>query len=146
MAEDSTMAANARRIAEIDRQRSALNAQLDTLNDERTQLESALLAAWGEEGMSSIRVDGATVSLRRDLWAGLVRNEQGSNADALSALKRARLGSFVNETVNTQTLSAWARELPRDNDDMPILPSSLRERINVSEKFSIRTAFARGGK
>ena len=84
-------------------------------------------------GFEKVSIDGRTVYVERKLWA---KAKDGDKAAVCKALKRARLGDYVEETFNTNSLSAYVREL--DREDRP-LPPSLREVLEVSEVFKLRT-------
>ena len=65
-----------------------------------------------------------TVYLRRELWL---------------AAPLGKEAVLVSETYNSQSASAWMRELPRDADDLPVFPADAGDGLGASEKYSIRT-------
>ena len=90
------------------------------------------LAQFEKAGVDSIRAGGFTIYLERTLWAGAV---DGDNEALMKALKRAKLGVYVKTSVNTQSLSAYARELDR-NGKKP--PPSLKPHLKVTEVFKVK--------
>ena len=60
----------------------------------------------------------------------------GDKPAVCKALKRSRLGGYVEETYNTNSLSAYIREL--DREDKP-LSDALAKVLEISEVFKLRT-------
>lgn len=73
--------------------------------------------------------EGKLVMLKRQLWA--------SATDIAVLKKHAVTKEYVKETVSTQNLSGWVRELDKDEQGMPNLPDELKGAIKVTEKFSV---------
>lgn len=125
-----------RRIAEIDDRLKAMRQEEEALRDERGQHEEQLIEYMLDAGTESIRIvlpDGSkkTVFIRNEVWA--------SALDVDTLRNHPDTAGLVKETVNGQTLSAWVRELDRDDDGQPILPDELREAIKVSTPIRIGT-------
>ena len=126
-----------------------LEARLKRTVASLDDLESTLLSEMGNLGMSNARMDGLTVYIHRQLWARAAQHEEttpdgnvvlvSDPIETCNALVEAGLGDFVHPAFNTNTVSAWVRELPRDLDGQPILPPELQGRITVREDFSLRT-------
>ena len=153
----------AARIAEIDVRRKLHKAATDALEAERGGLEEQLLDLLADAGLSSVRTapqvvtapdDGqsfnggcsgcqavaiapTTVHARRDLWLAAPNGRD----HAIAGLRRAGAGILVAEAYNSQSASAWMRELPRTAkpEDLPIFPAAAGDDLGVSEKYSIRT-------
>ena len=122
-----------KRFVALEERRRQLEAEVETIRAEATELEQRLLPQFEQEGFEKISIDGRTVYVERKLWA---KARDGNKAAVCKALKRARLGDYVEETFNTNSLSAYVREL--DREERP-LPPSLREVLEVSEVFKLRT-------
>ena len=122
-----------KRFVALEERRRQLEAEVDTIKAEATELEQRLLPQFEQEGFEKISIDGRTVYVERKLWA---KARDGNKAAVCKALKRARLGDYVEETFNTNSLSAYVRELDREERR---LPPSLREVLEVSEVFKLRT-------
>jgi len=69
------------------------------------------------------------VYVERKLWA---KAKDGDKPAVCKALKRCRLGDYVEETFNTNSLSAYVREL--DREGKPLSPA-LASVLDVSEVF-----------
>lgn len=120
------------RYVELTQRRKALEAEADDVKKQLIAIESELLDAFAETGVSSIRAGGGTISLRRELWAGC---KDGDYERACRALRAAGLDEFVQPRFNASQLSAYVRELDREGAP---LPSSFAGAINVSEVFKLR--------
>lgn len=118
---------------ELDARKRRLNDELSDVKERLAKLESDLLTTFEEIGMQNTRIDGTTVYVHRQLWANA---KDGDRHRAVAALKRSGLTEMVTETFNTNTLSAYVRELDAVGED---LPPDLEDAISVSEKFSLRT-------
>lgn len=126
-----------------------LDAEMKTVAALIDEMEGPLLAEMSEMGMQNTKINGVTVYINRQLWAGAMKDEwvdpDGNtvlvtNTPATcEALVECGLGDFVKPSFNTNTLSAWLREQPLDDQGQPILPEGLAGRMTVSEKFSLRT-------
>ena len=86
-----------------------------------------------ENGIGSVKQDGITVHLRRELWASVAEGDIDFLRDALSAAG-IDPSTIIKEKANTQTLSALVREFDRDQRPMP---NSLAAALKVSEVFKI---------
>ena len=122
-----------KRFVALEERRRELEGEIDRIKSEATELEQVLMPQFEQEGVERISIDGRTVYVERKLWA---KAKDGDKAAVCKALKRARLGDYVEETFNANSLSAYVREL--DREERP-LPPSLREVLEVSEVFHLRT-------
>lgn len=132
------------RFVEIEKEIRDLKARLDTLTNERSELEEVLLRQFEESGVNSMRINGMTVYPMRQLWAGA---RDGDYERACQALRDAGLSDYVHERFNVQSLSAYVREQAKTllgpeagpDEIIGVLPEPLRDAISVTEKFSLRT-------
>lgn len=116
------------------RREAELKAQMESIKKEADDLQHELLEQFGQDGVSSMTVDGMTVYLHRQLWAGAV---EGVPKDTVvEVLKSVGLGHFVTESFNVQTLSSYVRDLEREEEE---LPEELADVIAVREVYGIRT-------
>jgi hypothetical protein len=120
------------RFVEVTNELRELDNRSKELRSEREGLEQELLSEFEELGSSSIRLQGKTVYVHRQLWANA---RDGDYDRACAALIEAGLGEFVQERFNTQTVSAYVRELDQKGED---LPPELEETLTVAERFSVR--------
>jgi hypothetical protein len=122
-----------RRYAELSRLRKEQDDALEKTKAELAQLEPRLVDYFTKNGITSMKVDKTTVFFHRQTWANAA---DGDYERANSALKAAGLGHFVKEGFNTQTLSAYYRELEQEGISPP---EELKDAIKVTEKVSLRT-------
>jgi len=122
-----------KRFVALEERRKELEGEIDRIKAEATEIESALMPQFEQAGIERVSVDGRTVYIERRLWAAA---KNGDKPALCKALKRARLSDFVQETFNSQSLSALVREWDREGRAMP---PSLREVLEVSEVFKLRT-------
>ena len=122
-----------KRFVALEEQRHQLEAEIDTIKAEASELEGRLLPQFEQSGTERIAIDGRTVYVERKLWA---KPKDGDKPAVCKALKRCRLGDYVEETFNTNSLSAYVREL--DREERP-LPPTLAAVLDVSEVYKLRT-------
>ena len=103
---------------------------VDSLKDVRAALEEQLLEQFGEAGVSSVKVGGRTVGMRRDVYAKILDPERLHDA-----LRAAGFGDLIQPKVDSTKLSALVREFDRGDVECP---AELAEVVTASEKFSIR--------
>jgi hypothetical protein len=120
------------RLVELTLKKRDLEAQAKEVSSEIAELEESLLDSFGEAGVSSIKTATGTVSLTRQLWATC---KNGDYDHACEALRQAGMGEFVQPRFNSSTLSAYFRELDRENKPIPAV---LEGAIDVAERFSLR--------
>ena len=120
------------RIVEIDKERRSLGERDKELADERSRLEQQLLDDFQQNGIQSIRANGATVYLERKLWA----RPNAPRDKVAAALRDAGLDEYVKEDFNTNSISAYARELDETGEE---LPPELQEVLTVNEVFKVKT-------
>ena len=123
---------NVRKLLQLDDERKDLEARIKEISEKRKGIESQVLDAFAEAGVDKVRVDGRTVSLRRELWASPL---DGDKDRACEYLETSGLGVYVNKTFNTLSISAWVRERDRDGD----LPDDFKDYFKVSETFKVDT-------
>ncbi len=122
-----------RRFATLFREKKELDDRLTEVKKELDALQEPMLNYFADAGIESVKVDGVTLYIHSQLWAN---TKEGSTPEqACAALKAGGLESFVNERFNTQTLSAYARELERKGES---LPEVALEHVAVQAKIEIR--------
>jgi hypothetical protein len=117
-------------LVEIDAKIKDAKRVVDELADVRAALEEQLLEQFGEAGVSSVKVNGRTVGMRRDVFAKILDPERLHDA-----LRAAGFGDLIQPKVDSQKLSALVREFDRGEVECP---ADLAEVVTASEKFSIR--------
>jgi DNA-binding ferritin-like protein len=131
---------------ELDEQRKGKEGEVDKIKERMAELEPVILERFENAGMQSMKSKmGATIYIRRELWSGAA---EGSEVLLLEVLKSIGMGDLVKEKVNTQTLSAYVREVEKEtfngaavdpNELIKALPEQLQPVLKVTQKFSLRT-------
>jgi len=122
-----------KRFVALEERRKQLEAEVETIKAESSELEVRLLPQFEQSGTERIAIDGRTVYVERKLWA---KAKDGDKPSVCKALKRCRLGDYVEETFNTNSLSAFVRELDREGKQ---LSPALAAVLEISEIFKLRT-------
>jgi hypothetical protein len=89
------------------------------LKEKALLMEEGLVEHMLSEGIDKISIrdvkyPGLILFIRTDIWESHTTKEE-----AIQALKEAGLGDMVQEGFNSQRLSAYIRELERDNLPLP---------------------------
>ena len=109
--------------------RRKLDAESKRLATEIAALDARLVEEFAKTGIQNVKTaSGQTVYLNREIFATLT----GDLKKAKTALRRAGLGEFIKEGVNSQTLRAYVREMDE------VLPRGLQPYIDIKEVFRIR--------
>jgi response regulator RpfG family c-di-GMP phosphodiesterase len=109
--------------------RRKLEAEVKKLASELVVREERLVEAFAQAGIQNIKTkNGQTVYLNREVFAKLI----GDHKKALTAFRRAGLSDFVKETVNSQTLRAYVREMDE------VLPKGLQPYVDITEVYRMR--------
>ena len=129
---------------QLTERKAAIDAELKGIKARLADLEPKLLAFFEDMGMQSVKANGRTFYIHRQLWAGKL-----ADADAhafAEAMRAIGLGDMVKESVNAQTLSSWVREQAAElepgsspEEIVAALPEGLRGLMKVSEVFSVRS-------
>lgn len=131
-------------LAELDKYKSQLKDALSKLKEHRKKYEKNLMKEMSEKGVNSIKVNGRTIYFHNQYWASYIENKQ----DAVQALKEAGLDSYVNETYNTHSLSAYFRERIQEKeeeegepvmDPEEVMPPELKDKIEITERTQLRS-------
>ena len=109
--------------------RRKLDSESKRLATEIAALDARLVEEFARTGIQNVKTaSGQTVYLNREIFATLT----GDLKKAKTALRRAGLGEFIKEGVNSQTLRAYVREMDE------VLPRGLQPYIDITEVFRIR--------
>lgn len=130
----------------LDSMKRELAEAAKRINRAWEQANEALMNTWEDAGISNAQVeypDGEkrTIYTHHQLWGGAIQDESGiPDWDrTCRALKAAGLGAMVQPRFNAQTLSAWLREQPRNDEGNPILPPELEGNIRVYWDVELRS-------
>ena len=110
-------------------ERRKLEAKLKKLATDLAAREEKLVEGFAQAGIQNIKTaTGETVYLNREVFAKLT----GDPEKAYAAFRNEGLDDFVKESVNSQTLRAWVREMDE------VLPEGLQPYIDVTEVYRMR--------
>jgi hypothetical protein len=133
----------------LENRKRDLDAELKATKQKLDDLEQVLVPQFIDDGVQRMTVDNRTVSLAQDIYASPV----GERADVVAALKASELGQYVAENYNTNSLSAFVREVARDvavlatregrpygeDEVLQALPQPLGTALKVSFIHSLRS-------
>jgi len=125
---DSGMAA-VREWADGEVEKRELEARLRRVKARQRERENSVLEYLASEGIDLVSIDAGTIYHTSTVWASIVGDPDAAHA----ALRAEGLGELVKERVNTQTLSAWVRELGVD-----AIPPSLEPHLKISTRHAAR--------
>tara|TARA_R110002167_G_scaffold361610_1_gene580101 strand:+ start:1372 stop:1767 length:396 start_codon:yes stop_codon:yes gene_type:complete len=109
-----------------------LKNELKVVEEEMSAYQEGLLTHFEKNGIQSIKQNGMTIYLKKQLWAG--KEEGVTGAEAVEALKEAGLEDYIGPS--TQGLSAYLRELDANGEG---IPQVLQGKIKLTERFTIST-------
>lgn len=116
------------------KQKRQLEDDLKAVKEKISVAEPVVLAEFQREGVDKITLHGTTLYLRREIWAG---KEPGIESDvAIKALIDAGLDEYAAPKINYSSLSAYFRELDKENEP---LPAALVGVLRPVEKFRLGT-------
>ncbi len=131
-----------RTYARLDKEKRAAEAKLKKVKSEIEACEPRVKSFFEKMGVSKFTIEGITIYLNRQLWVG--RQDDVSHNDVAAAMKKAGLSEYCGPRLNTQSFSAFVRELQGEGSDTPEelvkkLPAPLQGIIKISEVFKINT-------
>ena len=95
----------------LEKRKRDLDAELKQVKQQIDDLEQALIPQFIELGADpSVRLDGMTIWLVQEIYASPVNDRQ----EVADALKLSELGQYVAENYNSNSLSAYVREVTRE--------------------------------
>jgi hypothetical protein len=94
----------------LENRKRDLDAELKGVKARLDELEEALVPQFIEDGLTKATVDGRTVSLAQEIYASPLDGRER----VVEALKASELAQYVSENYNTNSLSAFVREVARD--------------------------------
>lgn len=136
----------------LENKKKELDAEQKQVKQQLDDLEQVLVPQFIQDGIQKMTVDGRTVSLVHDIYASPLYDRE----DVVAALKQSELGQYVAENYNTNSLTAFVREVkrevesqaqqeqrPYDEEDIrAALPAPLGQALKISfvHKLSSRKA------
>lgn len=117
----------------LEKHKRELNDELRFVRDKIADLEIRLLDNFSNQGIQSMKVNGMTVYLSRDLKVSV---REGQTQRLAEALKDNNLSELVKEAVNITDLKSHIVELDKDGD---AIPEVIKEMLHIFEHFKLRT-------
>ena len=122
-----------KKYVDLENHRSKIEDELKSVKAQLADLEAGVLLYFERQGLDRATLDGRTLYLRRDLYAG---REEGVDAErAIEALEAAGFGDYVKRGIVTVSLSALFRE--REKDGEPAVPAALVGVMVANEVFRV---------
>lgn len=94
----------------LENKKKELDAEQKQVKQQLDDLEQVLVPQFIQDGIQKMTVDGRTVSLVHDIYASPLYDRE----DVVAALKQSELGQYVAENYNTNSLTAFVREVKRE--------------------------------
>jgi len=128
MATDLTV----KRYTTLEVKRRELEAELEGVNKEMSELEQGVLEYMGEMGFSNMKFDtlGLTLFIKRVVRAQVQTEDRQTVAEIL---KNLGYGAMIKEDFNLNSLSALVREFEGQGEP---LPEELRPYVAPVEQFT----------
>ena len=117
---------------ELDNRRKTHEEDIDKIKTDMNFLEEAILENFATEGIDSCRVNGFTISPKKNVFAVIV---DGDKDRAAQALRDAGYGQYIVETINTRSLSSLVSDLIKEEGK---LPDEFNGAITTFEKMRLR--------
>jgi|TARA_Y100000310_G_scaffold340907_1_gene438267 hypothetical protein len=132
-----------KRFAILNDEKKSLDKQLADVKAQMKSLEPSVIEYFERQGMQSANVEGSTVYLRRELWAG--KADDVTNDQMHTAVIGTEWEGAVAPRMNTQTMSAFMREIEAQmkaegtmpNDLQHVIPEPLRPFLKLNELFKL---------
>ena len=121
------------RIIALDEKKKELQAQLKEVNEERREVERAILHHFESTGISRVSMDGVTVHLSRRISA---KPKDGDTYRITKIFMDHGMLDMLR--VHSNTLSSMAREHMEDAEG-GTLPPELWDALEVDEIYQVRT-------
>jgi hypothetical protein len=122
-----------------------LNDELRALEPQLRALESMILAIFSQNGYQMLKIEGFTLSPKREPWVYPLTGV--GRQTVCEALKLSGLGRFVKEGYSTRSLTAYIRELEAHHELVTgsdpealaqLLPRALAEVLEVRPSFRLQ--------
>jgi hypothetical protein len=115
---------------DLHKEKRDLEARLKATNAEIETLEDEAGAELVESGVQNMRVNDRSIYLAEELYVGAEDKEA-----VCEVLKAMGMEDLVKESYNTNTLSAYVRELERTGEGVPF---ALADVIKINRRTRVR--------
>ena len=96
----------------------------------KDELQDEIFTEMEESGISNMKMDGRTIYLHKQTWV-----RANDKTEACAYMKEHGLEDYVKEDFNTNSLSAYYREMEKSDEP---LPDGFDKVFNVNPTFSVR--------
>lgn len=134
--------------AELTKEKRRIEGREKEINSRIKELDGIILDYYQQMGLQRMTINGVTIYLSEEIWAGGAKivgetgEEYTDRQLTCRALIDAGYPDFVKPDFNVMTLSAWVRELDRDNNGNPILPVELVGKMGVTRSWKLKGRMA----
>lgn len=111
----------AARFAGIENEIKRLESEVEELKTKKKEIEIELLDKFIDSGTQNTKVNGRIIYVKREVWAG----HNGDVEAFCDSMEKAGLGGMVKRSVNSQTFSAYVREL--ENNELSRFPDKKKD-------------------
>lgn len=123
-----------KKFTELDAKKAELEIELARIKKEMEAIAPAIMESMASEGVANIKINDRTVFTKLTIFAQI-----SSKADAIKALKEAGMEDFITEGYNTNSISAFVRELTKNDEE---LPEAFGNAITAGEKVTLHSVKA----
>lgn len=120
--------------AKLANKKIQLKADLAKIIERMTEIGPALIDNLASEGIPRLTIEGRTVFPKEIIYAKITNKE-----DAIRVLRDAGLNDFISEGYNTNSISAYVREIDRNEEE---LPEAFGDTIKIGKKFDLSSVKA----
>ena len=119
-------------LQDLRNQKEELENSLKAVTSELEEVEKQVIENFITAEVDSVKRNGKTYSLRNDLYTSPIAEEKDN---LFQALRNNEAGELIQETVNSNSLRAFVKELKGNNND--VIPEWIAPFINAFEKTKI---------
>ncbi len=123
-----------KRYVELVKQKAEIDANIDAIKYEMSELEPYIQDQMIEAGIQNIKVDDRTIYLNRQIWASPSQGQE----PLCEYLRENGFDDLITTSIASQRLSAMVREYPPDEQGLPDLPDELKALVKVSETIKVK--------
>jgi hypothetical protein len=121
----------ASKMARLQGAKQRMEARLEVLKTEIEKCEARTLDFFVRHGIQKITIRKTNLYMSRQLWAGLEKDV--THEEAKAALDAAGLGEFSAPRLNSQTFSAYVREISAvEEGELPLTPEQSVRKLPVA--------------
>ena len=118
----------------LHQRRAQLKEELKGLTNEMEPIEEEILTEFQEDEIDHLSIGGFKLYVHEDISATILTPKEDITIFH-KAIRRAKLGYMIKESINAQTLKAYIRE--RRSQDQP-LPKSIEPLLDILPVYSIK--------